>query len=79
MPYLFPPDVDQLVKTRMATGYYRSEDELLRHALEALTEQDDDLAAVQEALAELNEGDSGQPLDEAFREIRQRYKSEPGA
>jgi putative addiction module CopG family antidote len=79
MAYAFPPDVDQLVRRRMATGNYRSEDELLRCALEALTEQEDDLQAIREALAELAAGDPGQPLEEAFREVRQRYQAEQGA
>jgi Arc/MetJ-type ribon-helix-helix transcriptional regulator len=79
MPYPFPPDVDQLVRTRMATGNYGSEDDLLRHALEALAEQEDDLVAVREALAELAAGDPGQPLDVAFREIRQRCEPPSGA
>lgn len=76
MPYLFPPDVDQLVRIRMATGNYQSEDDLLRHALGALAEQEEDAAAVEEALAELAAGDPGLPLAEAFREIRQRFESD---
>jgi Arc/MetJ-type ribon-helix-helix transcriptional regulator len=36
MAYQFPPDVDQLVKERMALGVYTSEDEVLRDALGAL-------------------------------------------
>jgi putative addiction module CopG family antidote len=79
MPYAFPPDVDQLVRSRMATGNYRSEDELLRCALEALAEQEDDLQAIQEALAELEADDPGLPLEEAFREVRQRYQAEQDA
>ena len=72
MSYAFPPDVDRLVRTRMATGNYRSEDDLLRHALEALADQEDDAAAVEEALAELAGGDPGLPLEEAFRETLRR-------
>jgi Arc/MetJ-type ribon-helix-helix transcriptional regulator len=79
MSYVFPPEIDQLMRLRMATGKYRSEDELLRDALVALAEQEDDLAAVQDALAELAAGDVGQPLDEAFCEIRQRIQQQSGA
>ena len=66
MAYQFPPDVDKLVRERMATGNYASEDELLRNALLALSEEEEDLAAVREAVAELKGGDEGVPLDEAF-------------
>jgi Arc/MetJ-type ribon-helix-helix transcriptional regulator len=38
MAYQFPPDVDQLLKERMATGGYTSEDDVLRDALRALEE-----------------------------------------
>jgi Arc/MetJ-type ribon-helix-helix transcriptional regulator len=79
MSYAFPADVAELVRSRMATGNYPSEDALIRSALLALQEQDEDLAAVQEALAELAAGDPGLPLEDAFDEIRQRYKAEQGA
>lgn len=38
MAYQFPPDVDQLLKERMATGGYTSQDDVLRDALRALEE-----------------------------------------
>jgi plasmid stabilization system protein ParE/Arc/MetJ-type ribon-helix-helix transcriptional regulator len=38
MAYQFPPDVERLVKDRMARGGYTSEDEVLRDALHALEE-----------------------------------------
>jgi len=72
MPYQFPPDVDQLVRERMASGQYSSEDTLLKEALLALAEQEEDLAAVREALADLEAGDVGVPLDEAFDTVRRR-------
>ena len=36
MAYQFPADVEQLIKQRMALGVYTSEDEVLRDALGAL-------------------------------------------
>jgi Arc/MetJ-type ribon-helix-helix transcriptional regulator len=72
MAYQFPPDVDQLVRERMASGSYSSEDALLKEALLALAEQEEDLLAVREALGELEAGDAGVPLDEAFDTIRRR-------
>jgi len=77
MPYQFPPDVDELVRGRMASGNYATEDELLKEALLALTEQEGDLLAVREALAEFEAGDAGVSLDEAFGGVRQRRAADP--
>jgi Arc/MetJ-type ribon-helix-helix transcriptional regulator len=70
MSYQFPPDLDKLVRERMATDNYSSEDELLRSALLALSEEEEDLAAVNAAIAELEAGDAGIPLDQAFDDVR---------
>jgi putative addiction module CopG family antidote len=51
MPYPFPPDLQTLVGEQMASGKYASEDELLRSALRALAEEEQDLDAVRESLA----------------------------
>lgn len=37
MAYQFPPDVAKLVEERMAAGQYKTEDDVLRDALHALT------------------------------------------
>ena len=63
MLYSFPPDVQQLVRERMATGRYASEDDLLREALHALSAEEEGLRAIQEAVAELQAGDEGTALD----------------
>ncbi len=70
MPYPFPSDVQQMVEARLSSGQYENEDDVLRDALRALTEVDDDLAAVREAIDEWRSGDEGTPLTEAFDEIR---------
>jgi len=70
MTYAFPPDVEQLVAGRMAAGGYATEDDVLRDALRALAEEEEDLAAVREAIAEYRAGDPGLPLDEAFDLVR---------
>ena len=70
MGYAFPPDIQERMGERMASGQYRSEDDLLRDALRALDEELDDLSAVQEAIAEWRAGDDGVPLDEGFDSIR---------
>ncbi|MEX0704072.1 MAG: hypothetical protein WD069_18370 [Planctomycetales bacterium] len=38
-----------------------------------LVEQDEDLAAVREAVAEMEGGDQGIPFGEAFEELRRRH------
>jgi Arc/MetJ-type ribon-helix-helix transcriptional regulator len=78
MPYELSPDVQQLVRERMASGHYSSEEALLKEALLALAEQEEDLIAVQQALAEWEGGDAGIPLNEAFDLIRSRHVAKPG-
>jgi putative addiction module CopG family antidote len=74
MPYPFPPDLSQLVHEHMASGKYSSEDELLRAALRALAEEDEDIAAVKEAIFQWWSGDEGVPLDEAFESVRSTHR-----
>jgi len=73
MNYQFPPDVDEKVREKMASGKYASEDELLRDALEALDVEDEEIKAIQASLTELEQGDPGVLLDEAFGVIRRKY------
>lgn len=74
MSHAYSAEVKSLIQAQMATGKYLSEDDLLREALlrlngEALQEQED-LQAVLEAIDELEKGDEGMDLDEAFEEVR---------
>ena len=73
MPYPFPPDLDQLVKERMASGIYDSEEDLIRCALLALEHEEEDVRAIEQAIQEWQSGDAGIPLDEAFAAIRARH------
>ena len=73
MPYQFSPEVDQLVKQQMATGAYQSEDQLLVDALHALAQRNADLAAVHEAIRDMDGGDTGRPLSEVAGEIRGKH------
>jgi Arc/MetJ-type ribon-helix-helix transcriptional regulator len=59
----------------MSSGKYASEDELLRAALQALTEEEEDLAAVRESIGDWLAGDPGVPLESAFARIRRRGSS----
>jgi putative addiction module CopG family antidote len=70
MSYAFPHDVHTLIQARLTSGQYQSEDDVLRDALRALSEEEEDLTAVREAIHQWRAGDEGIPLAEAFNEIR---------
>ena len=80
MPYQFPPDLDKLVREQMATGDYRSEDDVLRDALIALEEHrcvvvhDDPevLAGIQRGLDEMRQG-LGRPFGEFDAELHEKF------
>lgn len=69
--YQFPPDLEDEIKQRMKTGQYASEDQLLREALQALTWRDDEVAAIQEGIDDMEAG-RVKPLREFDREFRDR-------
>lgn len=56
MSYPFPPVLDQLVREELATGAYRSEDEVLVEAMQALRDRDEAIAGIQEGLSDLDAG-----------------------
>jgi putative addiction module CopG family antidote len=68
--------VQQLIQEKMASGKYRSEDELLRTALDLLDAEDEELQAIQDSLDDLDRGEEGIPLDEAFANLRAKYRIE---
>jgi putative addiction module CopG family antidote len=63
-------DLKALIDERLATGTYANQEELLRDALRALAEEEEDVLAVKEAVAEMLAGDEGVSLDEAFASVR---------
>ena len=73
MSYPFPPELDKLVKQQLATGEFKSEDELLLTALRTLEVEQSDWAAVEESLKSLDNGEQGVSLEEAFAVVRQRH------
>ncbi|MBA3315818.1 MAG: type II toxin-antitoxin system ParD family antitoxin [Planctomycetota bacterium] len=77
MPYKFPSDVQELVSHCMAGGDYASEDDVLREALRALTDEEEHLRFVRDAVAERQAGDEGVPLEDAFASIRSKYAVTP--
>jgi Arc/MetJ-type ribon-helix-helix transcriptional regulator len=56
MPYQFPPDVEELVRSWMASGEYSSEDDILRDALHALVDRKADMAAIEAGIGDMNAG-----------------------
>lgn len=70
----FSPAVEQLIRDKMSTGRYASEDELLVEALNSLSEEEEqDLRAIEEGLASLRRGEKGATVEEAFDRLRQKY------
>jgi Arc/MetJ-type ribon-helix-helix transcriptional regulator len=54
----------------MSLGPYKSEDDLIRDALDALRRQHDDLAAIRQAIADMEAGDQGVEFDEFLERFR---------
>ncbi len=72
MSYPFPPILDQLVREELATGVYRSEDEVLVEAMQALRDRDEAIAGIQEGLSDLEAGRVS-PLRDVDAELRARH------
>jgi predicted transcriptional regulator len=71
MAHEFSPAVEQLIRDKMASGRFASEEELLVEALQSLEESDKELQAIEEGLASVDRGEQGVPLDDAFARVRQ--------
>ena len=74
MAQQFSPAVEQLIRDKMASGCYGSEEELSVEALQALGESEEDLRAIEEGLSALDRGEEGVPLDEAFDRLRKKHQ-----
>ena len=75
MPYSFPPDLQQFVDERLASGQYSDADDLLRAAFRVLSEEEQEFVAVRDAVERFKNGERGVPLDEAIDRIRQQVKA----
>lgn len=73
MAYQFPPRVEDLIKKQLEAGHYESEDEVLLAALQSLEVEQEDWAAVSEALESLERGEQGMSLEEAFEAVRRKH------
>lgn len=56
MSYSFPPVLNRLVHEILASGAYRSEDELLIEAVQVLRDRDAAVAGIQEGIADMEAG-----------------------
>jgi Arc/MetJ-type ribon-helix-helix transcriptional regulator len=74
MAYQFSPAVERLIRAKMASGCYSSEEELVVEALQALDESEKDLQAIEDGLLSLDSGEEGASLDEAFSRLRQKHR-----
>lgn len=77
MQYMFPDGIGAKIRELMASGRYESEDDLLRDAFDALAgldvDEQENVRAVQEAIDEMNSGQTGIPADEFFRDLLNRH------
>ena len=73
MSYPFPPMLDQLVREELSTGAYRSEDEVLVEAMQALRDRDEAIAGIREGLSDLEAG-RVRPVCDVDSELRAKHK-----
>lgn len=71
MPQL-PPDLDQQVKQYIASGHYRTEEDVLRDALRALAEEQSVRDDIRQGLEELDAG-RGRSLEEVDADLRKKH------
>jgi Arc/MetJ-type ribon-helix-helix transcriptional regulator len=76
MAYQLPPDLEQMIRDQMRGGGYASEEELLRDAFAALRARNDDLAAIEQGLEDMQAGRL-RPFEEAAEAIRRAHGLEP--
>lgn len=72
MSYAFPPELDQLVRDKMATGEYASADELLLEAMRALVDRDEAIAGIREGIDDMEAGRI-RPLEDVDAELRKKH------
>jgi putative addiction module CopG family antidote len=66
------PELDRWIQEKLATGAYRSEEEVLQAALRALDAQEQTLASIAEGYADFEAGRI-RSFDEADAEFRNRH------
>ena len=71
MSIIVPQDVEVMVARQLASGRYQSDQEVLRSAMLALEEMDEDFVAIQKAVDSWRRGEPGTPLADVFQQIRE--------
>lgn len=56
MLYAFPPEIAEPVRRRLVSGEFASEDDVLKAALRALDERDEEIAAIQAGIDDMESG-----------------------
>jgi len=69
-----PEDVQAAIDAKVASDQYADEETVLREAMASLTEFDEDVAKVQEAINRWQAGDEGMPIDAAFEKVRREVE-----
>jgi putative addiction module CopG family antidote len=79
MPITVPPDVEEIVEQKVASGLYDSPDEVMRAALSLLEEMDQDdghrLASLRNDIIEGIGSGSPVPASEAFERVRAKIRA----
>jgi putative addiction module CopG family antidote len=70
------PELSRLVQEKLAVGIYRNEEEVLQAALQALSAQEQTLAAIAEGQADVQAG-RYREFDEADAEFRHQHGLPP--
>jgi len=78
MAYALSEELDQLVRSKLASGQYSNEEEVLKAALELRNEQEETIAAIAEGYEGIQAGRS-RPFDLADAEFRQKHSISPDA
>lgn len=66
------PELSATVQRFIATGHYKDEEEVLREALAALNQRDDDYAAIQEGIEDEAAGRI-RPWEDVKAELRAKF------
>ena len=67
-----PPDLEEQVKHYLGSGQYQSEEDVLRDALRALSDEQATLGDIRQGLKDLNAG-RGRTLEDVENDLRKKY------
>jgi antitoxin ParD1/3/4 len=74
MSHQFSPAIEQLIRDKMTSGKYASEDEVLRDALQSLDAKDEELRAIKEGIDSVERGEEDVSVEVAFPELRAHHQ-----